>query len=117
MRSDQLQRWQLAKIQRSMEPALKYLHRLHDRMHTVGFPPGDPLFDLVTKTREDCFRLDMLLRQLLHDNPAVRTNPEQLKQGETRPEQLARWERASPSRPAESAAPADARLPRFGPWI
>jgi hypothetical protein len=47
MDSNKLQRWQIAKLQKSITPMVSYLHKLRERMQRVGFLPQDPLYVVV----------------------------------------------------------------------
>jgi len=49
MDSNTLRRWQIARLKKSVDPMLRYLFRLRDRMRKVGFLPSDPLYCVVEK--------------------------------------------------------------------
>jgi hypothetical protein len=52
MDSDDLQPWQIERIQKALQPKLEYLTRLKSRMETVGFVANDPLYRLVKDARD-----------------------------------------------------------------
>jgi len=59
MDSQQLKRWQAAKIYKALGPGLRYLSRLKTRMELVGFPPNDPLYILVKQSYDSLHRLSV----------------------------------------------------------
>jgi hypothetical protein len=44
MDGESLKRWQLERIQKSLQPSMNYLHRLRRRMDNTGFVPNDRLY-------------------------------------------------------------------------
>ena len=50
-------RSQATDINKALFPKLNYIFRLRARMQKVGFPPDDPLFDLVCKAYDALHRL------------------------------------------------------------
>ena len=42
MNLDSIEKWQAAKISKSLYPGMNYLLRLRQRMEKRGFPPDDP---------------------------------------------------------------------------
>ena len=59
MDSRQIKRWQAEKIYRVLGPGLRYVGRLKTRMELVGFPPDDPLYQLVRQAYESLHRLSV----------------------------------------------------------
>ena len=44
MNRDSIEKWQVAKIGKSLAPSLSYLRRLQHRMEKKGFPGNDPYY-------------------------------------------------------------------------
>jgi hypothetical protein len=52
MKADNLTRAQYRALKNKIEPMVGYLHRLRVRMQKRGFPPEDPLMELVMKATD-----------------------------------------------------------------
>lgn len=61
MSSDELTRTQVKAIRDALFPGLNYLVRLRKRMVKSGFPPDDPLLQLVDDAYEASWRLSVEL--------------------------------------------------------
>ncbi len=64
MNSGALERWQIAKLQKSVAPMLRYLYKLKDRMQRVGFLPQDPLYQSVERAYNSVHSLSVKLHYL-----------------------------------------------------
>ena len=64
MHSGDLQPWQAEKIKNSLAPHLGYLHRLQRRMEQVGFPPTDPLYQLVSRAYDATHQVSVEIHNL-----------------------------------------------------
>src|SRR5947209_5317354 len=67
MDSSTIQDWQIAKLQKSLQPMLGYLYRLLDRMQRVGFLPDDRLYQRVSKAYDAMHSLFIELHYLACD--------------------------------------------------
>jgi hypothetical protein len=52
MDSGTLQRWQAARLFKTLQPHVGFLYRLRERMQQVGFLPSDPLYKRVCTAYE-----------------------------------------------------------------
>jgi hypothetical protein len=59
--SNGLKKWQVEIIGAALRPALGYLSRLQRRMEVRGFPPQDPLYQLVLQAYQAMHHLGMEL--------------------------------------------------------
>ena len=57
MKADDLTRSQCRALKNKLEPMASYLHRLRVRMQRRGFPPDDPLMQLVNKASQSVHEL------------------------------------------------------------
>lgn len=64
MHSNELRRDQAAALARGLHRGLNYLARLRARMERKGFPPGDPLFQLVDNAHDAVFKLSVRVHYL-----------------------------------------------------
>jgi hypothetical protein len=67
MNSNTIKRWQAAKLNRTIHPAVGYLYRLRAQMQKVGFLPNDPLFKRVCATYDAMHGLFVELHYLSCD--------------------------------------------------
>jgi hypothetical protein len=59
MDSSKLTTEQAARLSKSLYPHLNYLCRMRRRMELIGFPPGDPLFLLVSRAYDSLQQLSV----------------------------------------------------------
>jgi hypothetical protein len=57
MDRESLKRWQLERIQKSLQPSMNYLHRLRRRMDNTGFVPDDRLYRHVDEAYDKMYAL------------------------------------------------------------
>jgi hypothetical protein len=67
MDSASLQRWQIARLKKSVAPMLRYLYRLWDRMNKIGFLPNDPLYLVVYQAYNAVHALSVKLHYMERD--------------------------------------------------
>lgn len=67
MDRDSLTKDQAKKINAAVQPSLAYLFRLRERMTKTGFPPADPLFQLIENAYDAMQRLFVALHYLSCD--------------------------------------------------
>lgn len=75
MSSRGLKPWQAKRIAAALGPALGYLHRLQRRMEQRGFPPQDPLYQLVGRAYEAMHHLYIELHYRSCDGGVGRPRP------------------------------------------
>ena len=69
--SSGLKPWQTKRVAAALRPALGYLHRLQRRMEQRGFPPQDPLYQLVARAYEGMHHLHIELHYHSYDGVSV----------------------------------------------
>lgn len=74
MQQGDLKDWQAKRLHEALGPTVGYLSRLQARMEKRGFPPNDPLFQLVGKARDAMQHLCMELHYLSCRNGVGRSS-------------------------------------------
>jgi hypothetical protein len=69
MDSGTLQRWQAARLFKTLQPHVGFLYRLRERMQQVSFLPSDPLYKRVCTAYESLQALYMELHYLSCEPP------------------------------------------------
>jgi hypothetical protein len=64
MDSGTIERWQAAKLLKTLRPMLGYLYRLRERMDKVGFISSDPLYRRVCRAYDSLHALTVELHYL-----------------------------------------------------
>jgi hypothetical protein len=77
MDSMTLKNWQIEILQKSIHPMLGYLHRLLDRMQTVGFVEDDRLYQRASKAYDAMHSLFIELHYLACSGVGRPPRPEQ----------------------------------------